>query len=243
MATSTPSWSSSWWSWRSKPATDSPSWSGNDPCWPRLVRTTRRWSMKSKSIWKLTWPWCSRRVVRPRTSRYRGTFHQWLRGAVAASLTLPTIWAHRCRVVLVGSQASSGSSGRSGRAVAARRGHGWRTSSLCRSGPGFFALESSSAPRGRSRPAAIAGRWRSGEAPVACAQDSSRRVADGMVRAVDEAWPARVAVGGGVAAAGSEPPVLPHRAGCSRAQGTPRSSFSLRHSSQTIDRPGRARSA
>src|SRR5215216_2217564 len=118
MATSTPSRSSSRWSWRSKPATDNPSWSGNDPCWPPLVRTTSRWSTKSKSIWKLTWPWWRRRVVRPRTSRYRGTFHQWLRGAVAASLTLPTIWAHRCRVVLVGAQASSGSSGRSGRAAA-----------------------------------------------------------------------------------------------------------------------------
>src|SRR5918992_2391415 len=95
MATSTPSWSSSWWRRRSKAATDSLSWSGNDPWWPRLVATTRRWSMKSRSIWKLTWPWWSRRLVRPRTSRYRGAFHQWLRGAVVASLTLPTIWAHR----------------------------------------------------------------------------------------------------------------------------------------------------
>jgi hypothetical protein len=38
-----------------------------------------------------------RRVVRPRTSTYSGTFHQWLRAAVVASLILPMIWQYRCR--------------------------------------------------------------------------------------------------------------------------------------------------
>ena len=36
---------------------------------------------------------CRRRVVSPRMSTYSGTFHQWLRGAVVASRTLPMIWA------------------------------------------------------------------------------------------------------------------------------------------------------
>ena len=47
---------------------------------------------------------CMRRVVSPRTSTYRGTCHQWLRGGTVAIRILPTICTHRCSVSLVGSQ-------------------------------------------------------------------------------------------------------------------------------------------
>ena len=60
---------------------------------------------------KLTAARCMRRVVRPSTSTWNGTCHQWFWGLAGASRTLPTTWRYRCSVSFVGSHAVSGSSG------------------------------------------------------------------------------------------------------------------------------------
>src|SRR5258707_10542717 len=67
--------------------------------------------MKSNWTSKIRGPYGIGEVVRPREFTYRGTFHQWLSKGVSASLTLPTICIHMCRVALVSSQLASGRAG------------------------------------------------------------------------------------------------------------------------------------
>ena len=71
MAASTPSRLRAAWSFASNAATESPSTRSKELGSPRLVAICSRWSMKSKSISKLS-PLgaCMRRVVRPLTSRF-----------------------------------------------------------------------------------------------------------------------------------------------------------------------------